>query len=87
MNLEQHSVDFLQWHMSRKGFRELIEELLVTGFEWMEETFEKEPSVRAVARMEDHEGKDSNLILLFPPFYTTKPDKYYKDKEWTTYWK
>ena len=87
MNLEQCSIDFLQWHMARKGFREWIAKLLITDFEWLDETFEKEPSVRPIARMEDDDGKPSNLILLFPPFYIEKPDKYYKDKEWTTYWK
>ena len=87
MNLEQYSIDFLQWHMSKKGFRELVEELLITGFEWMEEPFEKEPAIRPIATMSDDEGNESNLVLLFPPFYIEKQDKYYKDKEWTTYWK
>ena len=87
MNLEECSIDFLQWHMGRNGFREIIEQFLVSNFTWMDETFEREPSVRPYAKLSDDDGLETDLILLFPPFHTAKPKKYYEEKEWTTYWK
>jgi hypothetical protein len=79
MDLEEKSIEFLEWHMEN-GYKRLISEKIILDMEWEEGYDGVEDWVRPVARMRDPIGetRECNLLCLFPPFYLNRPNNYYK---------
>ena len=68
MTIEEESVEFLESQIST-NFKDLCDRYLIESVEWLENPLDFE--LRPYARL-NKRNKQSNLILLFPPFYTNK---------------
>ena len=63
MTFEEESIEFLKEHID-VSFNRLMSSHLIADIEWLEF-----PDYRPVAYLEDGDGKDLNLICLFPPWH------------------
>ena len=68
MTIEEESIEFLEYQISN-NFKELCNRYLIESVEWLENPLDNE--LRPYARL-NKRNKQSNLILLFPPFNTKK---------------
>ena len=79
MNIEEKSIEFLEWHIEN-SFSELMGANIIVDMEWEEGHTKGEQWIRAIARL--GEPMDSqevgNIICLFPPFFLNRPNNYYK---------
>tara|TARA_R110000744_G_scaffold17129_2_gene46742 strand:+ start:545 stop:751 length:207 start_codon:yes stop_codon:yes gene_type:complete len=65
MTIEEESIKFLQDHLD-VSFHETLEYGTIGELEWLET-----PEDRPMMTIEDANGKLTNLVCLFPPFYPT----------------
>ena len=68
MTIEEESIEFLENQMER-NYKEICSKYLIESVEWLENPLDNE--LRPYARL-NKRNKESNIILLFPPFHITK---------------
>ena len=68
MTLEEQTIHFLETQIE-KNYKDICDKYLIESVEWLENPLDNE--LRPYARL-NKRNKQSNLILLFPPFYTNK---------------
>tara|TARA_B100000579_G_C22368093_1_gene636988 strand:- start:381 stop:587 length:207 start_codon:yes stop_codon:yes gene_type:complete len=68
MTIEERTIEFLEYQISN-NYKELCAKYLINSVEWLENPLDNE--LRPYARL-NKRNKESNLILLFPPFNTKK---------------
>jgi len=68
MTIEEESIEFLENQME-KNYKDICSKYLIESVEWLEYADKNE--LRPYARL-NKRNKESNIILLFPPFYITK---------------
>lgn len=83
MDIETKSVEFLEWHI-QYSFPVLFDEKILLDMEWEEGYDGGENWIRPVGRMgkptDSEEVNDpTNIICLFPPFFPSRPNNYYKE--------
>jgi len=71
MNIEEKSIEFLEWHLEN-SFSELMSVNNIVDMEWEQGHTKGEQWIRGVARLEN------NVLCLFPPFFPHRPNNYYK---------
>lgn len=68
MTIEEESIEFLENQMER-NYKDICSKYLIESVEWLENPLDNE--LRPYARL-NKRNKESNIILLFPPFHITK---------------
>lgn len=67
MDIEEASIEFINKHIDTT-FKGIMGEYIIENLYWIDEEPNK---ARAIAEMANMLNKDdTNLIVLFPPFYT-----------------
>jgi len=75
VDIEARSVTFLEWHIE-KSFSEIMGREVIKTLEWIDVDDEgQEPHSRAVATTTTNRGRDTNTLILFPPFFPLDPNK------------
>ena len=75
MDYEKATVDFLDKQMSG-DYADVMDKFLMLDIDWLEAYDGEQLTLRGWARMGDFAGNneytESNIIVLFPPFYPFK---------------